>query len=68
MDKLLRPREAAEVLNCSGSMIYKYIDAGLLVAVKIPSVDPKGKMNRKHLSRVKVKDLQLFIDSHHSGS
>ena len=68
MDRLLRPREAADQLACATSTIYKYIDKGLLAAVKIPAVDAKGKKNIKHLVRIKAKDLQLFIDSFHSGS
>ncbi len=68
MDRLLRPREAADQLACATSTIYKYVDKGLLAAVKIPAVDAKGTKNQKHLVRIKAKDLQLFIDSFHSGS
>lgn len=66
--RLLRPREAAEQLACATSTVYKYVGAGLLAAVKIPAVNAEGKKNKKHLVRIKEKDLQLFIDSFHSGS
>jgi excisionase family DNA binding protein len=67
-DRLLRPREVAEQLACATSTVYKYIDNGLLAAVKIPAVDGKGKKNIKHLVRIKEKDLLLFIDGYHTGS
>jgi excisionase family DNA binding protein len=67
-EKLLRPREAAKIVNCSGSMIYKLVDAGVLPAVKIPAVNGKGTQKQKHMIRIKPKDLELFINSHHTGS
>ena len=66
--RLLRPRECAEILNCSGSLIYKLVDSGRLAAIKIKSVSPKGEKNRKHRIRIREKDLMLFISSHHTGS
>jgi len=67
-EKLLRPRQAAEILNCSGSLIYKLVDAGRLAAVKINSVSPKGEKNKKHIIRIREKDLMLFISANHTGS
>lgn len=68
LPKLLRPREAAEILNCSGSLIYKLVDSGRLAAIKINAVNPKGEKNQKHIIRIREKDLMLFINSHHTGS
>ena len=67
-DRLLRPREVAEQLACATSTVYKYIDKGLLAAVKIPAAEGRGKERTRHLVRIKSKDLQLFVDSFHSGS
>jgi excisionase family DNA binding protein len=67
-EKLLRPREAAQIMNCSVPMIYKYVDSGLLPAVKIPAVNGKGTQKQKHMIRIKPKDLELFINSFHTSS
>jgi len=67
IEQLLRPRECAEILSCSSSFIYKLIDQNKLPAVKIPS-NGSGKQNQKHCVRIKPRDLELFVDSFHTGS
>ena len=47
MDKLLRPREAADRLACATSTVYKLISIGMIPAIKIPAIDGKGKVKLK---------------------
>ena len=49
MDKLLKPIEAAQMLNMSRAALYKWIEKGLIKAVKLPSGKiriPLSELNR----------------------
>jgi excisionase family DNA binding protein len=55
-DRLLRPKEVAERLGVSQSMVYKLVSAGALRAVYV------GR-----LPRISVEDLALFVEQGRRG-
>jgi excisionase family DNA binding protein len=61
MDKLLRPREAAQILGVAVSTSYKMAANGLLPSVRW-AVENNGR--RKELVRFRESDLLNFIESH----
>ena len=50
-DTLLKPRDAAQMLNISRSLVYQLIRSGEIPVVRIKST-----------VRIKAKDLEVFIE------
>jgi excisionase family DNA binding protein len=65
MDKpLLRPSQAAQMLNISASYVYKLADSGVLPCVRF-SVSSSGKRKKETL-RFKESDIKNFIADSYS--
>lgn len=57
--------QAAAMLGISPVEIRRYVDAGLLPVVKLPSMRRMGEASRRVL--IAVEDLRTFIDKHRVG-
>lgn len=60
MDKLLTPKEVAEILNLSIWTVYDYLQAGTLKSMRLGT--PKGPY------RIKESDLESFINGKKNGN
>lgn len=57
MAALLTPRQVANRLNCSRSLVYKLIDEGRLSAARV------GLGSQRPHLRIKPEDLEAYINS-----
>ena len=65
MDELLKPKQAAKLLNVSQSLIYSMAERGQLPCVRWDSPSADGK-RKKTTVRFHPEDVWTFIEEHRS--
>ena len=64
IEVLLKPTQAAKILNVSRPYVYKMAERGVLPCVRIPNIDNPDRAS----VRFKQQDVFDFIERYYNGS